>query len=214
MPDQLSIFIQAARHSVGLQGDYLEFGVWQGRSFYEATIAIEAATKEARKRDWNIPTDKVRYFAFDSFEGLPAVTSVDTGGAFSKGEYSCSQKDFIHNLEKWGVNSDLVTCTKGWYSETLTQETRENLKISKARMIHIDCDLYESTVDVLSFITPLIQDGTILIFDDFLHFNANPDLGEQLAFREWLEQNPQFNAVEFMRKPPWAVSFVISIKPG
>jgi O-methyltransferase len=48
-------------------------------------------------------------------------------------------------------------------------------------VIWVDCDLYESTVPVLDFITEYIQDGTVIIFDDWYSFRADPDRGEQKA---------------------------------
>jgi len=77
-------------------------------------------------------------------------------------------------------------------------------------MIHIDCDLYESAKTVLSFITPIVQEGTIIMFDDWYQFRGNPDKGEQRAFREWLYDNPHLNSVEYVKQPPWANSFIIS----
>jgi hypothetical protein len=34
-------------------------------------------------------------------------------------------------------------------------------------VIHIDCDLFSSAMYVLAVLNPLIQSGTIIIFDDF-----------------------------------------------
>ncbi|MCG2718374.1 MAG: methyltransferase, partial [Nanoarchaeota archaeon] len=61
------------------------------------------------------------------------------------------------------------------------------------------CDLYESTVLVLDFITEYIQDGTIIIFDDWFSFRGNPNRGEQKAFKEWLKKNPSIKTTEFYR---------------
>jgi hypothetical protein len=41
--DDLSIFVQAARHTVSLKGDYLEFGVYEGASFCAAYNALDEA---------------------------------------------------------------------------------------------------------------------------------------------------------------------------
>ena len=71
--------------------------------------------------------------------------------------------------------------------------------IKKAALIWVDCDLYESTVPVLNFITDYVQDGTIIVFDDWFSFKGNLNMGEQRAFREWLKKNPSIRATEFHR---------------
>ena len=50
----------------------------------------------------------------------------------------------------------------------------------------IDCDLYESTSQVLEFLAPLVDQGTILMFDDWNAFEADDHKGQRRAFREFL----------------------------
>ena len=209
--DQLNIFVQAAIHSVSLKGDYLEFGVYNGTSFTNAYFAFRKADIQVRER-WNYISGQPRMFAFDSFAGLPEIKTVDINGPFKKGDYACTESVFLDNLKNNGVDLNAVITVKGFYNETLTDMTRKTHYIEKARIIHIDCDLYESAKQVLEFVTPLIQEGTIIIFDDWFQFHGNPDRGEACAFREWLALNKQFNAVEFMRRPPWSNSFIMSYK--
>ncbi|MCL2398863.1 MAG: TylF/MycF family methyltransferase [Defluviitaleaceae bacterium] len=206
---ELSTFYQTGRLTAGLIGDYYEFGVWQGNSFAQAFHMISKADQLAFDI-WKIEKPQFHMFAFDSFEGLPNIEGVDIGGPFSKGDYSCSLENFNKNIKEWGVDLKRVVCTKGWYSETLNLETKNSLKLTKARIIHIDCDLYDSTKTVLEFCTNLIQDGTVIVFDDWFQFRGHPFKGEQLAFSEWQENNPKFIATEYMREFPWKNSFIIN----
>lgn len=175
--------------SGNIEGDYLEFGVHKGRSLI---TAYRLSTR------YNL---SMKFYAFDSFGGLPAITGVDAQGfsEFSPGEYSCSIKNFRKNLVRGGVDLMRVSLIPGWYDQTLKKETKKNLSLKKASIILVDCDLYESTVPVMNFITDYIQEGTIIIFDDWFSFRGNPHRGEQRAFREWLEKNPSFQAVEFYK---------------
>ena len=66
----------------------------------------------------------------------------------------------------------------------------ENVKEAydiKASIVHIDCDLYDSTKEVLNFIENIIILGTILIFDDWDSFKDEDveNMGERKAFKEW-----------------------------
>lgn len=173
-----------------LEGDYLEFGVYVGRSF---TSAFHLAQSRNLK--------SMRFYAFDSFEGLPNITGKDKNDScpYSKGQYSCDVKQFKKNLSANGIDLNKVSIIPGWFDDVLNKETKKKLPIKKAALIWVDCDLYESTVPVLNFITDYVQDGTIIVFDDWFSFKGNLNMGEQRAFREWLKKNPSIRATEFHR---------------
>jgi hypothetical protein len=75
----------------------------------------------------------------------------------------------------------------------------------------VDCDLYESTVAVLDFITDYLQDGSILIFDAWFCFRANPNRGEHRAFQEWLKKNPQITARQYQKYALYGNSFIVTV---
>jgi len=151
-----------------VRGDYFEFGVYKGRSL----VLFYYLAKKIGLR--------IRFFGFDSFEGLPE----SEGKVFTKGQFSFSQEKLKKYLEKVGVMDD-VFLIKGYYSQSLTKELFTDHQLNKASVIHIDCDLYISTKQVLSFIEPLLQNGTIIIFDDWGSFGNNDQLGQQRAFNEF-----------------------------
>ncbi len=182
-------FIKEAMEYVAitrLEGDYLEFGVFQGRTFVPAYHF-------AQRNDLK----NMRFYGFDSFEGLPAITGNDEGGEFREGQYSLSLNHFTKLISNRGVRLDKINLVKGWYDEVLNGDTKKHLSIKNAALIFIDCDLYESTVPVLNFITDYLQSGTIIAFDDWYCFRGSPEKGEQKAFKEWLHRNSSFEALEF-----------------
>jgi O-methyltransferase len=157
-----------------LSGDYLEFGVYRGTSFI---LAANSAAKGG--------LDDMRFFAFDSFAGLPE----SEGQVFSHGQFACSEDTFTTMITKAGVPIERVVKVKGFYNESLTREVKERYALTRAAIVHIDCDLYSSTKDVLSFIEDLVQPGTIVIFDDWSSFRDEPkpeDFGEAKAFNQWV----------------------------
>jgi len=83
-----------------------------------------------------------------------------------------------------------VRTVKGWFSESLTDEMAARHGIDKVAAAWIDCDLYESTVPVLRFLTPRLLTGSVLIFDDWRCFHNIPVRGEQRAVHEWQAENP------------------------
>ncbi|MBU3584087.1 class I SAM-dependent methyltransferase [Polynucleobacter sp. 15G-AUS-farblos] len=175
---------QCAEYLVGAQvdGDYCEFGVYIGTTFSHAY-------------KWLSPLfTKMRFIAFDSFEGLPKPKGIDFSDGYSshfyERQFSCTEDDFRNNILKNEVDLNKVEIIKGWFSKTLDPKSFESQKIEKIAVAWIDCDLYESTVPVLDFLTPRISVGSVLIFDDWRCYRNHPDFGEQLACREWLKANP------------------------
>ena len=90
----------------------------------------------------------------------------------------------------------LVT-VKGFYDASLTPQLSERLLPRKAAIIYVDCDLYKSTVPVLKFIVPFLQAGTIVAFDDWNCYLADPGRGQRLAWREFREANPSLHFEPF-----------------
>ncbi len=205
-----------------IDGDYLEFGVFQGGAFIEAyctlkrvfnqrinDIAPNSTATDASERQaiW----DRMRFFAFDSFEGLPELQGIDKNTRdFAKGQYAAAMDQFLTNVDGGGVSAERVVCVPGWFDQTCVPSTVDKYKMRKAAVVWIDCDLYHSTKTVLAFLTPLLQDGTILIFDDWYSFRGNPDLGEQRAMTEWSKTVSDFTFAEYHKEGPWRTSFITS----
>ena len=182
-----------------LEGDYLEFGVFQGHTFAGAFHAA---------RRYRL--DGIHFYAFDSFCGLPPSSGVDAAGFqhFEKGDFACSEHDFQDNLHRERVDLSRVTAVPGWFHEVLTGDLKRRLPLKRAAIVWVDCDLYESTVPVLDFITDYLQEGTVVIFDDWFCYRADPNRGEQRAWREWLAAHRDYTAVEW-RKIGWHGQAVI-----
>ena len=204
-PDQLVLFFEkAARRlseAVGADnvGDYLEFGVYQGNSMM--------AMQEAVRR---VGLDRVRFFGFDSFAGLPSEAEWD--GPWSEGEFRSDIEFTRQRLTEGGVDWQRTELVKGFFADTLTPELREEHAIEKASLIMVDADLYTSSRDALAFCEPLIRDAAVIFFDDWN--STDESGGEKRAFRELLEAHPDLEAEEIGTYSPNALSFVVTRKPG
>lgn len=200
-----------------VDGDYLEFGVYKGGSFIAAFHAMEKSRRSvgtANRGSAEIAkwlTQRPRYFAFDSFAGLPGGEA-QRQSDYHEGAYACSEDMFLANVRAAGVDMSRVVTVPGMYDRSLTPEVKAKHGLRQAAMVMIDCDLYESTVPVLDFITDLVGQGTILVFHDWFRFKGSPQQGEQRACREWLQRNPQFELIEYWREGPQAVAFLVNFK--
>jgi colanic acid/amylovoran biosynthesis glycosyltransferase len=178
-----------------LAGDYYEFGLWRGYSFWHA----QQAARE-------LGLSGMRFRGFDSFAGLPEAEGNEvppeghdaTRGGVKKGAFSCSKDEVAANLTKCGVDWSRTTLIEGWYQESLTPALRQSLGLKPVAVALIDCDLYVSTVPVLAFLADLLQEGSVLLFDDWNLFDASDEMGERKAFREFLEAHPNWEAERYI----------------
>lgn len=184
-------------------GHYLEFGVWDGGTFARAWRASLR----------NHLSD-MRFFAYDSFAGLPRLSDVDEGGEFGEGELAVSRQVFEEELERAGVDRSRVTIVEGFFDASLDRADQPAMGLDAAAVVWIDCDLYVSAVPVLDYITDLLVDGSVLVFDDWYCYHGRPDRGEQRACSEWLVQNPHISLVPY-RDFHWAgQSFIVNLPPS
>ena len=136
--------------------DYLEFGVFMGDSI----------------REWSVlsTSPDSRFWGFDTFTGLPehwfkgiGKSTFDMGGS-------------IPHLQ------DIrVTLIKGLFQDTLDRFLRDYNR-RNAIVVHIDADLYSSTLFALVNMHRYLRDGDIIMFDDFLD-----PLGEFRAFSDYCQ---------------------------
>ena len=173
--------------TAGVHGDYLEFGLWKGANLIRAYyLAQQFKTLSS-----------MRFFGFDSFEGIPALADPSENDLFPVGMFTGTYDEVAGNLKRAAVDLRRVSLTKGWFSHTLTATKRDELGVKSAAIVFVDCDVFESTVPVLEFIEPILADGAVVVFDDWYSFKNKAEFGEQKAFAEWLARNRHFEAAPY-----------------
>ena len=121
--------------------DYLEFGVYRGDS-------IRCWSELNRHPD-------SRFCGFDSFEGLPVEWRAGQG----KGHFNVNG-----NLPQ--IEDSRVRFVKGWFDNTVPEFARQ-FSSSRQLILHLDADLYGSTMLPLIYLTPFLRKGSLLLFDEF-----------------------------------------------
>ncbi len=120
--------------------DYIELGVAAGHSF----------------RWWvgKCVHSNSKFYGFDTFEGLP-----EDWGAFKKGDMQYAVP---------GLNDDRATFLKGLFQDTLPGFLKNsNFESGKRKVIHLDADLFSSTLFALTSLAPYLKSGDLLLFDEF-----------------------------------------------
>jgi hypothetical protein len=180
----------------GIEGDYAEFGCWGGRTF---TLASGAA---------RLLGHGAHLWAFDSFEGLPASEDPrDDHKAWLPGAMAMSQSAFIDTCVRNGVPRASFTTVPGYFDKTLTAGgTALPRRICFA---YVDCDLYTSTREVLTFLADRLCHGAVLAFDDYYCFGESQTAGERLAASEVLGAHDRWRLVPYIQYGWAGMSFLV-----
>jgi predicted O-methyltransferase YrrM len=162
-------------------------------------FAVQQATSLAGAGDWaefgvwkggtaremlkHLPQDGSLYL-FDSYEGLHRDWSRLPAGSFkldSPPVFEDSRAVMVNGLFKDTAAQALAGKTLGF--------------------VHIDCDLYESTVDALQSL-PSLDSGTIILFDEYVHnLGDKPVDDEHRAFTEWITKTGY--GFRYLWRTPW-----------
>jgi O-methyltransferase len=144
--------------SDGVPGDLIETGVWRGG----VAILMRAILEAYGVRDRVV-------VAADSFCGLPAPNEelypADAGSRLHTARaLSVSRKEVEINFKLYGLLDEQVQFLEGWFKDTLP-----GLRDRTFSVVRLDGDLYESTMDALVNLYPLLAVGGFLIVDDYTH---------------------------------------------
>jgi len=189
-------------------GDVVEFGVFTGLSLSEFAKGDSFDNKGMLRR----------FVGFDSFEGLPP--SAEEHARWQPRD--CAINHGWHPLIPIGapVTADVTrnlfaacglpepTLYIGPFAETIARVI-PSVHPSIA-LVHLDCDLYESTRDALALASPAFADGVMLMFDDWFHYRGHPDKGQSRAFTEFLEQHPEWTAQQYRSYSTFCNAFILS----
>ena len=169
-------------------GVCLEFGVYVGDTYVWQAEQV---------RDHYPQTELI---GFDSWQGLPAETSgVWTPDRHAAGRLQSIKDVVLARLHSLGVASDPIDprfrLVDGFFSESLTDDLRRSIQ-RPVIFVNIDVDLHRSTIELLDFVKPLLQPGTVLYWDDWKdpRDDHSDQWGEHLAWEQWSERHKDIRA--------------------
>ncbi|MFC0514582.1 TylF/MycF/NovP-related O-methyltransferase [Mucilaginibacter angelicae] len=147
----LELVLKAA----GITGDIYECGVWKGGMI--AGIA-------------ELLGNKRKYYLFDSFEGLPEAKEIDGMAAIGWQQNkdapayfdNCSAAE-DQAIKVMNLTHTDYTIVKGWFSQSLPLHKATG----PIAVLRLDGDWYESTLDCLTFLFPMVSYGGMIIIDDY-----------------------------------------------
>ena len=156
-----------------IDGVYAEFGSHEVNTFRMALRTLGLPLR---------PNKISKFYAFDSFEGMPDPKGIDKQKIWKK-EMNFTSKEKFEKIVKKDLHR--VVTVKGFYENSLPNfEWPKNELIALA---YIDCDYYQSTKECLNFIKDKLQHGSLVVFDDWDCYYSDPKRGQKLAFSEFKE---------------------------
>jgi len=138
-----------------IAGDLVEAGIWRGGS----VIFMKAVLNEMSVSDRKI-------WAADSFEGLPKpdnnYIADKKNKLYLENILSVSIEEVKNNFKRFGLLDSGIIFLKGLFKVTLP-----TAPIDKIALLRLDCDMYESTINVLDNLYQKVQPGGYIIVDDY-----------------------------------------------
>lgn len=147
--------VETALHD-GVEGDFIETGVWKGGSCVLMRGILQAAG-DTQRTVW----------VADSFQGLPKPAV--EAHPLDEGDSLHIHQDLVIPMEQvkstfrsYDLLDDQVAFLPGWFCDTLPKAP-----ISKLAILRLDGDMYESTIDALNALYHKLQPGGFCIIDDY-----------------------------------------------
>ncbi|MGA8330985.1 MAG: TylF/MycF/NovP-related O-methyltransferase [Mycobacterium sp.] len=140
----------------GVEGDFIETGVWRGGACILMRGILEAYGDDAR-----------RVFVADSFAGLPPPDAERFPADINDGHHTYTQlqvsrADVENNFRRFGLLDQQVVFLEGWFKDTLPAAPIDRLAV-----LRLDGDMYESTIEALNALYHKVSYGGFVIIDDY-----------------------------------------------
>jgi len=132
-------------------------------------LYLEFGVGRGKSMRWIGARARRTVYGFDSFEGIPEYWNGNPVGAFAQ--------------KKLPKVPDNVQFEIGLFDRTIPGFLERHA--DPVAFLHVDCDLYSSTVTIFEALAPRLQPGAIVLFDEYYNF-PRWQQHEHRAFREFV----------------------------
>lgn len=162
-PDEMAFLATCAKTVTNVRGHIAEVGVASAGS--AKLLAEFKGNKEL--------------YLFDTFDGLPETKKID--GALRKGQYKYS----LEEIKKYLSPHTNIFYYKGIFPDSVEGGVAA-IQNKKFSLVHLDVDLYESTLQALEFFYPRVEKNGLIISHDYSTLE-----GVRQAFAEYFDNKPE-----------------------
>lgn len=173
----------------GVEGDFLEFGVYRGRSLVATAMLLQERGSTATA------------VGFDTFQGFPSYSTFDSQDRFeqlrdegrisadhfervvknrshlewlgrgsdpssssSSGDFSGTSKELVQGLVDYTGTTSQVEIFAGDFASSLNDPANSERKVAGAL---IDCDLWDGYRVSLDYVWPRLSEGGMIFLDEY-----------------------------------------------
>ncbi len=200
-------------YSRAISGDVAEFGTMTANSAQALALGISEAERIHYERKGRQSPDQKRLHLFDSFEGLPDATAEPdrkhpsyVEGDWRAGQHKVFGPEKLRAKCSQFVDESRIKIYEGWFKDTVPKLDAA----IKFALVHVDCDFYGSTMDVLVplFSKAHVSSGALIYFDDYHCAASSPELGERRAWDE-IQDRFKVKAIQSHCYGPTGQAFVV-----
>jgi hypothetical protein len=154
--NNLQYCVETVLHD-GVQGDFIETGVWRGGACIFMKAILKAYNESGR-----------RVWVADSFAGLPPPNETEYSADAGDQHHSysdwlaVSKTEVAKNFSRYGLLDEQVVFLEGWFKDTLP-----TAPITSLALMRLDGDMYESTTQALDLLYHKLSPGGFVIIDDY-----------------------------------------------
>lgn len=189
--ERIVCLIRATKYIIenGIEGDFVECGVWRGGSMMVVAHTLKRMGETTRKlylydtfAGMSQPTEKdIR------FDGVSAEEIIETVYKDASAWCYADKQDVTKNLLSTGYPESNILLIEGKVEETIP-------RTSPARicLLRLDTDWYESTLHELTHLYPKLVKNGVLLIDDYGHWRgskqATDEYFQQAAIKPFLHR--------------------------
>jgi hypothetical protein len=183
-PERLFALYQSVNYVLdrAIPGHFVECGVWKGGSCMLMAMMLADRKEMDRKiylydtfEGMSEPSEKDRQFSGESADILLKQAHREV----SESVWCYSSLDEVkRNVLNAGLPADRFVFTKGKVEETIP-----GVLPGEVALLRLDTDWYESTKHEMLYLYPILNEGGVLIIDDFGHWE-----GARKAIEEYFQQ--------------------------
>lgn len=136
----------------GIAGDCIEAGVWRGGAIILMRAVLDARGMADRQ-----------VIAADSFVGIPLSTQFPRDPVNSwPDRWIASLPEVKANIAEAGYGDERIEFLEGLFADTLS-----GLAGRQLAFVRLDSDSFDSVMDSLTFLYPLLMPGGFIVIDDW-----------------------------------------------
>ena len=155
-----------------IKGDYIEFGIFKGKSLLHSVNVT-------KKLD--IFNDK-NFWGLDSFTGFP----VENHDFYLSENFKSSKK----KVEKPFIKYKNVHIVEGFFEDSVV--SKELASVNNISFAFVDCDIYESAETAFKYIKKKISNGGFIMIDDFSSVDKNGNYIAKSFYEVFADRNILF----------------------